>query len=74
MAEVLNKYQVQALIDVGRGTVPPSEVMYNPLYEPYFKKAGLIELEDWKDKKKVKILRRQALRAWMQQRKASQSR
>ena len=74
MAEALDKHQVQTLIDAGRGILPPSEVMYSPVYEPYLHKAGLRELEDWKDKKKVKILRRHALRAWMQQRQASQSR
>ena len=75
MAETLNKYQVKALIDVAQGKLSPEEVMSNPLYEPHFKKAGLIELEDWKDKKKLKILRRHALRAWMKQhRQARKSR
>jgi hypothetical protein len=74
MAEVLDKDQIQTLIDVGKGKLPPSDVMYNPVYDPYLSKAGLRQPEDWEDKKKVKTLRRHALRAWMQQRKASQSR
>ena len=72
-AEALNN-QMQTLIDVAQGKLSPVEVMYNPLYEPYFKKAGLNELEDWQDKKKMKILRRHVTRAWMKQLQASQSR
>ena len=74
MAEVLDKDQIQTLMDVEKGKLPPSEVMYNPMYAPYLHQAGLRQPEDWKDKKKLKILRRHTLRAWMQQHKASQSR
>ena len=73
MAEVLDKDQIQTLIDVGRGTVQPSEVMYNPVYTPYLQKAGLRQPEDWEDKKKLKKLRIQALQAWVKQSQASQS-
>jgi hypothetical protein len=74
MAKALDKQQIRTLIDVGKGKLPPSDVMYNPVYDPYLSKAGLRQPEDWEDKKKVKTLRRHALRAWMRQRKASQSR
>ena len=74
MAEALDQNQLQTLADVGKGKVTPSEVMHNPVYEPYLKQAGLLEPEDWKDKKKMQILRRHALRAWMQHLQASESR
>jgi len=74
MAEALDQNQLKTLVDVGKGKVSPSEVMHNPVYEPYLHRAGLLQPEDWKNKKKMKILRRHALRAWMQHLQAGMSR
>ena len=74
MAGELDQKQLQTLINVGKGKVSPWEVMNDPVYKPFLLQAGLMDSTSWEDKKKLKTLHKQALRAWMKHHHASKSR
>ena len=75
MAGELDQNQLQTLINVGKGKISPWEVASDPVYKPFLLQAGLMGSRNWEDKKKLKALHKNALRAWMKQRRqASQSR
>ena len=74
MAKELDQDQLQTLIDVGKGKISPWEVINDPAYKPFLLQTGLMDSASWEDKKRLKNLRNQALRAWMKQNRASKAR
>ena len=74
MEKELDLNQLQTLIDVGKGKISPPEVINDPVYKPFLLQAGLVDSTNWEDKKKLKALHKQALRAWMKQNRASKAR
>ena len=74
MERGLDLEELQTLIDVGKGKRTLWEVAHDPVYKPYLLQADLLGSANWEDKKKLKGLYKQALRAWMKQNRASKSR
>ena len=74
MDKDLDLQQMQTLIDVGKGKISPWEVVNDPVYKPFLIQAGLMDSASWEDKKKLDVLHKRALRAWMKQNRADKSR
>jgi hypothetical protein len=73
MDKDLDLEQMQTLIDVGKGKISPWEVVNDPVYKPFLIQAGLMDSASWEDKKKLDVLHKRALRAWMKQNRADKN-